>query len=71
MAPVSVRVKAAIDAWILAKERDQYGNKMGTTYAGGSPCFDERTGEMKDRYEYIVERHKDAPWNEFLSSQEL
>jgi len=26
-------------------------------YAGGTPLFDERTGRVRDKYEYILERH--------------
>jgi hypothetical protein len=29
-------------------------------YAGGTPLFDERTGERKDRIAYVLERQPEA-----------
>jgi len=31
-------------------------------YMGGSPLFDETTGEMIDRYEYLLKKFPDIPW---------
>lgn len=46
-----------IDEWIAAEGRNKFGDPQGTMYAGGTPLFDERTGRMRDRYEYILEKH--------------
>ncbi len=63
MSSVSETIKQKIEAWIEREGRNQYGDPPDTVYAGGNPLFDERTGQMKDKYEYILERHpqlKDA-----------
>ncbi len=54
---VSEEQKKAIDDWIKKTGRNQYGDPQGTVYAGGNPLFDERSPQLKDRYEYILERH--------------
>jgi len=46
-----------IDRWIARRGLNLYGDPSDTMYTGGSPLFDERTGVLKDRYEYILERH--------------
>ncbi len=50
-------VKSEIDQWLDKKGLNQYGDPADTVYAGGSPLFDETTGESKDKYEYILERN--------------
>lgn len=57
MSTISERLKARIEAWIREHGRNEFGDPPGTMYAGGTPLFDERTGQRKDRYEYILERH--------------
>ena len=54
---VSAETKAKIDRWIRESGRNEYGDAKGTFYTGGNPLFDERTGAVKDRYEYILSRH--------------
>ncbi len=61
---VSADEKARIDIWISRNSLNQYGDLQDTVYAGGTPLFDETTGEMMDRYEYIVKRHPGKPWNQ-------
>jgi hypothetical protein len=53
-------LEACIDAWLREKKLDPYGNPVGTMYAGGTPLFDERTGERKDRLNYVLEHQPDA-----------
>lgn len=31
-------------------------------YMGGTPLFNEMTGESTDRYEYLVKKFPDKPW---------
>lgn len=50
-------VKSEIDQWLEKKGLNQYGDPADTVYAGGSPLFDETTGESKDKYEYILEKN--------------
>jgi hypothetical protein len=52
--------EACVDRWLKAQKLDRYGHKQGTMYAGGSPLFDERTGETRDRIEYVFSRHAAA-----------
>ncbi|MCS6777768.1 MAG: hypothetical protein RMJ43_11745 [Chloroherpetonaceae bacterium] len=51
--------KKWIDEMIRKHGLNEYGDPVGTVYAGGNPLFDMATGKMKDRYEYILERHRD------------
>ncbi|MCX6784411.1 MAG: hypothetical protein NTV81_00530 [Candidatus Komeilibacteria bacterium] len=59
--------KQQIDNWLTAKSLNEYGDKVGTVYTGGSPrgaegeagtpLFDEKTGKITDRYMYILKKH--------------
>lgn len=51
--------KTAIDAWLKENGYNRYGDSRGILYTGGTPLFNEETGETLDRYEYILERHPD------------
>lgn len=62
-ADVSDAEKARIDAWIVANNLNQYGDSADTMYLGGTPLFNERTGEVTDRYVYIVSKNANRPWN--------
>lgn len=59
---ISPQEKQQIDAWTKANNRNAYGDPQGTVYAGGTPLFNEMSGESKDKYEYILEKHPDRPW---------
>ena len=52
--------ESCIDKWAQNHKLDRYGNPEGTMYAGGSPLFDERTGETRDRLDYFYERQPEA-----------
>lgn len=62
-ATLSEDEQQAIDKWIEENNLNEYGDSQDTVYAGGTPLFNETTGETKNRYEYIVENHPDRPWN--------
>jgi hypothetical protein len=47
----------AIDKYLEEKDWNRYGDPKGTHYAGGTPLFDEQTGESISRYDYILENH--------------
>jgi len=51
--------KQWVDKMIKKLGLNEYGDPKGTNYMGGTPLFDEKTGNMKDRYEYIIDKHKD------------
>jgi len=59
---ISVEEKQLIEAWILENNLNQYGDPKDTVYIGGTPLFNEMTGESIDRYEYILRNHPDKPW---------
>jgi hypothetical protein len=48
--------EACVDKWLAGRGLDPYGNPRGTLYAGGTPLFDERTGEHVDRLAYVYKR---------------
>jgi hypothetical protein len=52
--------EACVDRWLAARGFDPYGGPDGTMYAGGTPLFDERTGERRDRLEYVYKLHPAA-----------
>lgn len=62
-ADISQAEKDKIDNWIAANDLNQYGDPQNTLYAGGTPLFNEDTGEKIDRYQYIINNHSDRPWN--------
>ncbi|MBZ9572463.1 hypothetical protein KJA15_03975 [Patescibacteria group bacterium] len=59
---ISLEEKQQIEAWILENNLNQYGDPKDTVYIGGTPLFNEMTGESIDKYQYILERHLDRPW---------
>lgn len=59
---ISIREKQQIDAWIKKNNLNQYGDPIDTAYPGGTPLFNEATGQTIDRYVYITKQHPDRPW---------
>jgi len=51
--------KVRIDAWLQEKNFNQYGDKLKTMYAGGTPLFNEATGQTIDRYVYLIKKFPD------------
>jgi hypothetical protein len=45
-----------MDTFLKTLGLNQYGDAPDTVYDGGSPLFDESTGEMKDRLQYLLEK---------------
>ena len=54
---VSETVRNRIDQVIKANELNQFGDPIDSVYLGGNPLFDETTGIMMDRYEYILSKN--------------
>lgn len=52
-----------IDAWIVSNDLNENGDSKTTMYMGGTPLFDESTGESTSKYDYIMKKHPHAPWN--------
>jgi hypothetical protein len=55
--------RAKIESWISENGLNQFGDPTGTVYAGGSPLYDESKSQTIDRFDYILSRHPDRPWN--------
>ncbi len=53
-------IEKCVDRWLKANKLDRYGHPEGTMYAGGTPLFNEATGETRDRVSYVFERHPEA-----------
>lgn len=54
------REEACVDRWLSERRLDRFGHPEGTMYAGGTPLFDERTGEETDRLDYVYKKHPEA-----------
>ena len=54
--------KQKIQEWIEENDRNRYGDPKNILYPGGTPLFNEGTGESIDLYEYILRNHPDRPW---------
>jgi hypothetical protein len=59
MAELTDQQKKWINDMIKKQGLNEFGDPRDTMYAGGTPLFDERTGKMRDRYDYILSRHRD------------
>lgn len=59
MSQLTDEQKRIIDDRIKRDGLNQFGDTKDTVYAGGTPLFDMRSGQMLDRYEYILKRHRD------------
>jgi hypothetical protein len=59
MAELTRDQKKFIDDRIKREGLNEYGDPKDTMYAGGNPLFDMMTGATKDRYEYILDNHRD------------
>jgi len=60
---ISSAERAKIEVWISGNGLNQFGDPIGTVYAGGTPLFDEKTGQSLDRLDYVLAHHPDRPWN--------
>ncbi len=54
------RGTSCLDRWLEGQHLNEYGDPPGTVYAGGTPLFDERTGQRRTRAEYVFSRHPEA-----------
>ncbi|HCF57478.1 MAG TPA: hypothetical protein DFS52_05735 [Myxococcales bacterium] len=53
-------LEACVDRWLKERNLNQYGDPEGTGYAGGTPLFDETTGERTERLDYVFSKHPRA-----------
>jgi hypothetical protein len=59
---VSDEEKMEIDLWLKDNNLNQYGDSKDTVYMGGNPLFDEKTGQTINRYDYILKKYPNRPW---------
>ena len=52
--------KEKIEAWIKDEGLNRYADPADTYYTGGTPLFNEATGETIERFEYILENNKEV-----------
>lgn len=50
-------VEKCVDGWLAERKLNRFGDPEDTMYAGGTPLFDERTGQRRDRLEYVMKKH--------------
>lgn len=51
--------KKNIDEWLVDNGLNRYGDLQDTMYAGGTPLFNEMTGESIDRFDYLLAKYPD------------
>ena len=49
--------EACADRWLAERKLNAFGDPPETNYPGGTPLFDERTGQRKGRLDHLFERH--------------
>ncbi len=54
--------KFLIEQWLKENNLNEFGDSKDTIYAGGTPLFDEKTGQVIDRFEYLIRKYPDKPW---------
>ncbi|MFW0862194.1 MAG: hypothetical protein ACKKL6_01270 [Candidatus Komeilibacteria bacterium] len=64
-------IQLQIDNWLLSQNLNEYGDPEGTMYTGGTPTFDEATGEVKDRFELVFNKFPELIDKFKLSIEEL
>jgi hypothetical protein len=52
--------EACVDRWLAAQALDAYGSPQGTMYMGGTPLFDEATGQRTTRQAFLAGHHPEA-----------
>ncbi len=60
--PPAAKPSAAEDCLareLAARGLNEFGDPPGTAYAGGTPLFDEKTGQRTDRAAHVFARHPD------------
>jgi len=60
---LSAQERNNIESWIAKNGLNQFGDSQDTVYTGGTPLTDSTTGASIDRFDYIVSKHPERPWN--------
>ncbi len=56
-APAPSPAEACADRWLAEHKLNPFGDPAETGYLGGTPLFDERTGQRKSRLEHLFAKH--------------
>jgi len=54
---ISGESRRRIDEWLSENGLNEFGDPPDTVYMGGTPLFNETTGESIDKYQYILNKH--------------
>ena len=72
VAELTSQGKEKIDEWLEEKNLNQYGDSTETMYTGGTPLFNEATGQTIERYSYLLQKFPemidDLNLEEYLSN---
>jgi hypothetical protein len=49
-----------VDRWLASQKLDAFGAPEGTMYPGGTPLFDETTGQRTPRLAYLARHRPEA-----------
>lgn len=48
--------KQAVEDWLAKNQLNQYGDPKDTMYTGGTPLFNEQSGQIENRYDYLFKK---------------
>ena len=48
--------------WLEGKGLNEFGDPTGTMYMGGTPLFDEMTGESRSLISHLKQKFPGQPW---------
>ena len=58
--PTKTDEEMCVDRFLVARKLNAFGDPEGTSYAGGTPLFDEATGKTTDRLAHVYGKQAEA-----------
>jgi hypothetical protein len=55
--PTNPSIEQCVDGWLHQRQLNPYGDPPDTAYAGGTPLFDEATGQTTPRVDWVLRHH--------------
>ncbi|MCO4784074.1 MAG: hypothetical protein KC646_17225 [Candidatus Cloacimonetes bacterium] len=55
-ADIPKKTQEKIDNYLSENNLNEFGDSKGTMYMGGSPLYNESTGQSTDRYEHVLKK---------------
>lgn len=55
-AEVPKKTQDRIDQYLSENDLNEFGDKKDTMYMGGTPLYNESTGQSTNRYEYVLKK---------------